>query len=325
MLSSPQQEVGADHRQPTRGLSTSWMTPDWKPKVAARDHLLAGCLSFSIFVFLAWITAVFNQHHLRATLSEMVHDWDTAEGKIFIPALLLPAIFFLISGYPYVLSNASVHDHPWGHAFVVLRHFCVNAGLILVAFVPTLAQTDTRARSIEVYIHSFGATLTFGSFLLSELFVLVYHSALGRDEAWWRLRALALMTAGLILCLAHKVLVETDVAAAYSEAWTFRYEMLVGAGLVTQCQLIWYFSDPEDDSRFRQLCFVPIATVPYLGALVIVGSDFCYRANQYALPWAALEAALLALATYGVLLFYDWLRGKFGPKPGTPITSYGAA
>jgi len=287
------------------------MNPDWKPQQAARDHLLAGCLSFSIFVFLSWLSAYFNGHHLHSTLSEMVHDWDTPEGKIFIPAMLLPAIFFLLSGYPYVLANARVEGHPYGHLVIVLRHFLVNSGLILLAFVPTLSKVDTHAHHIEVYIHSAAAALTFGAFIVSELFVLVHNKVLTPHEVSWRFRHLGVMTSCLILCMVHKALYTARIVGAYSEAWTFRYEMLIGAGLISQCQLIWYYSDPSP-SEWREYCFHLIAGFPYAGALIIVGSDFLNRRNQYALPWAAAEALALLMISAGVITIMQFLRVHYG-------------
>lgn len=290
---------------------TSWMTEDWKPPLACRDHLLAGCICFSVFTFLAWISAVSSGHHLKATLSEMVYDWDTAEGKIFIPALLLPAIFFLLSGYPYVLPNARVDDHPLGHTFVIMRHFFVNAGLVLIAFVPTLADVENRGQEIEVYIHSFAATLAFVSFVSSELFVLTCHPDLDKTELSWRQNALSLMTASTLMLAIHKtiLMLRVDVfLSVYCEAWTFRYEMLLGAGLISQCQLIWYFCDPEP-SVVKDYVFYCLACMPYIGVLVIICTDFAYRGNEYALPWAGLEIVSIVVLTFVVLFVFQRLRG----------------
>lgn len=264
----------------------------------ARDHLLAGCLSFSVFTFLAWLCAALNDHFLYATLSEMVHDWSTPEGKIFIPAMLLPAIFYLLSSHPYILPNVRAEGHPYNRVFVVLRHFFVNSGLILCAFVPTLQTIDSHAHQVEVYIHSLAATLAFGSFLAAELFVISCNRELTEDETRVRQWSLMVMLSCLILCLGHKSLVLVNFWSSYSEAWTFRYEMLVGSGLITQNMVIWFFSDPNPELREEKypLVYKILGALPHLGALGVVASDFLYRGNRYALPWLMLEVVFFILA-----------------------------
>lgn len=306
------------------------MAAEYATVVWARDHLFAGCVSFSLFVFLAWISAVFNDHHLHATLSEMVHDWNTAEGKIFIPALLLPAIFFLLSSYPYKLPTATVRDHKLGHVVVVIRHFFVNAGLVVVAFVPTIGegQLSSRAHSVEVYIHSAAAALTFLSFALAELFVLVCSNELHlRDgELKWRTWALSFMCACLILLGIHKALYTLHIVGAYSEAWTFRYEMLLGGALVSQNQLLWYFSDP-DPSHLKDQGFRWLAAMPYIGCITVIGTDFFSRNNQYALPWLIGECLALLVAwrvcTVAIAKARSWaLKGSEDNEAGNG--GYGA-
>lgn len=276
------------------------MATDIDDVIWARDHLLAGCISFSLFVFLAWLAAVFNEHHMVATLSEMVHDWNTAEGKIFIVALLLPAIFFLLSSYPYKLPNATVRGHRFGHVCIVVRHFFVNTGLVLVAFVPTIPLIQSSAHKVEALIHSFAAALCFGSFVLAECFVLLCSTTLGEVELRWRRAGLAFMLSCLALLGVHKTLFTFDIVGTYSQAWTFRYEMLLGGGLISQNQLLWYFSDPEvsreKDQGFLLMALIP-AVFPYLGGLVIVVGDFWARQNTYALPLAVMEVLFILLVT----------------------------
>eukprot|EP00747_Dinoflagellata_sp_TGD_P166440 gnl/TRDRNA2_/TRDRNA2_189223_c0_seq1.p1 gnl/TRDRNA2_/TRDRNA2_189223_c0~~gnl/TRDRNA2_/TRDRNA2_189223_c0_seq1.p1 ORF type:complete len:336 (+),score=54.44 gnl/TRDRNA2_/TRDRNA2_189223_c0_seq1:121-1128(+) len=301
-----------------------WMGPELGPVLASRDHLLAGCISFTLFVGAAWLCAVFNKHHLKATLSEMVHDWDTAEGKIFIPALLMPAIFFLISGYPYVLPNARVDDHPWGHFFIVLRHFCVNAGLVLVAFVPTIPEFDRRAEQVEVAIHGIAAALAFLSFILSEAFVFTFNTRMKEAEVKWRKFGIALMTSSLLLLAGHKLVYQMTLddpvgstghtMSFYCEAWTFRYEMLLGAGLIFQNQLVWHFSDPLPASCM-QCCFYAIAFLPYMGAVLVMTADFLYRGNMYALSWGAMELGLFTLFTVVMFFIFGCMRSCAGSKP----------
>lgn len=289
----------------------------------ARDHLLAGCLSFSLFVFLAWTCAVFNDHHKFSTLSEMVHDWNTAEGKIFIPALLLPAIFFLLSQYPYELSNASVMDHPYGHVFLVMRHFFVNIGLVLVAFVPTLDTVETRAHDIEVWIHSFAATLCFVSFTVAELFVLTEHKELTQAELAWRSRSIAFMCACMVLLVGHKTLYSFHIVGAYSEAWTFRYEMFLGGSLVSTNQLVWYFSDPEP-SPLKDQGFKVLAAVPYVGCAFVIITDFFSRKNPYGLSWMIFEALLVFVSYQICLSCIGSLRAKRQPGRDEQAAGYGA-
>eukprot|EP00927_Polykrikos_kofoidii_P059939 TRINITY_DN55028_c0_g1_i1.p1 TRINITY_DN55028_c0_g1~~TRINITY_DN55028_c0_g1_i1.p1 ORF type:complete len:361 (-),score=58.99 TRINITY_DN55028_c0_g1_i1:99-1181(-) len=262
-----------------------------KPSVAARDHLLAGCISFMVFVFLAWMCALLDNHFRKATLSEMVRDWDTAQGKIFIPAVLLPAVFFLLSGYPYVLPNARVENHRLGRAFLVVRHFFVNAGLILVAFVPTLDDASSGAHEVEIFVHGFAAALAFVSFAVSELFILVCHGKLHEGELLARSRSLSFMIACLILCFVHKMLATFQYHPEYSGAWTFRYEMLVGSGLITQNQLIWWFSGPNADEP-SAFSFYLFTMFPHLGALGMLSSDIFSRHLTDATHWMIGEAVL---------------------------------
>lgn len=260
----------------------------------------------------------------------MVHDWNTPEGKIFIPALLLPAIFFLLSSHPYVLPNTRVEGHPWNHYFVVVRHFCVNAGLILTAFVPTLAEMDNHAHTIEVYIHSFAATLTFGAFVAAEFFVLSCHKSLSDDERFWRKWQFAFMLSCVMLCCVHKAFVVFTFWLTYSGAWTFRYEMLIGSGLIAQNSLIWCFSDPTDEDALKNGYWCPglMATLPHIGATGIVVSDFFYRGNKYGMYWIFMELVFvaLAMAVNHNLLEYCRLTWKNWDKSLSPSASnYGAA
>lgn len=311
------------------------MTPtdaSGRPPIAARDHVLAGCLSFTVFVGLAWVCAVANDHHLKATLSEMVRDWRTPEGKIFLPALLLPAIFFLLSGYPYVLENAHAEPHPYGHFFTALRHFGVNSGLIIVALVPTL-DVELRENSApeyeaQVYVHTFGATLAFVSFVLSEAFVLScsrwFDNKDNAGELRWRTRSLSLMTACLLLLAAHKVLYLYNIHPKYSEAWTFRYEMLLGSGLITQTQLIWHFIDP-DPTPMKNKFFYVLTSVPYVGVLFVIAADFTYRANEDGAQWIIMEAALLAIVTCLTTFIYHRTRAwSSGGRDSAGGSGYGA-
>jgi len=264
---------------------------------------------------------------LYATLSEMVHDWSTPEGKIFIPALLLPAIFFLLSSHPYVLSNVRVEGHPWNHNFVVLRHFCVNAGLILTAFVPTLAEMDNHAHLIEVYIHGFAASLTFGAFVAAELFLLSCHKSLSDEERFWRKWQFAFMLSCAELCCIHKSFVMISYWMSYSSAWTFRYEMLIGSGLIAQNSLIWCFSDPRDKEEQAWRCPGFLAVLPHIGASGIVISDFFYRGNKYGVYWIFLEVVFisLAVAINHTILECCYEHGQKWEERKTSAPTYGAA
>ena len=147
-----------------------------------------------------------------------------------------------------------------------------------------------RFQAIEVYIHSFAATLAFVSFVVSELFVLTCHPDLDKTEVSWRQNALSLMTASTLLLAIHKTMLMLQVDVCLSvccEAWAFRYEMLLGAGLISQCQPILYFCHPEP-SIVKDCVFDCLACIPYIGVLVIICADFAYRGNEYALPWAGL-------------------------------------
>lgn len=257
----------------------------------------------------------------------MVHDWGTAEGKIFIPALLLPAIFFLLSGYPYWLRNARVDGHQLCHVFVIARHFCVNSGLILVAFVPTLDHIHSGAHRIEIFVHSFAASMAFVSSVASEVFVLVCHASLGQEELQWRLRALGFMVACIILMVIHKTLHESGVGGAYSEAWTFRYEMLTGSGLISQCQLIWHYSDPEP-TKLKERVFVALAMMPYFGVMIVISSDFFCRNNLDALPWAALEVASMSILMPMTVVLLETARASWQVDAKVPlknVSGYGTA
>lgn len=301
------------------------MPLELRPALACRDHLLAGCLSFSFMVLFAWLAAVADNHHLKATLSEMVRDWDTAEGKIFIVASLLPAIFFLLSGYPYVLPNARLdNSHPlFRQTTIILRHFCVNGGLILVGFVPTVDNTEERAQNLEAWIHGVAAAFAFSSFVISELLLLLLHAELPELELQWRLFALSLMIACSLLCICHKVLFEahaqTDLISfsAYSKAWTFRYEMLIGGGLITQNQLIWFFSDP-DPTSLKQKIFYALGVLPYAGCVGVIAFDFRYRDNEYGPEWALLE--MIVLSTLMVLCLLSLKKVRVAcQKKSSPI------
>lgn len=299
----------------------------------SRDHLMAGCVCFPVFVFLAWLCAVVNDHHLYSTLSEMVYDWSTAEGKVFIPALLLPAIFFLISSYPYRLGNARADTGPNDHFFVVLRHFVLNTGLILIAFVPTIPLIQSDAHLIQTILHGIAATVAFLAYAASETQVVCCNPRLFSDERKWRRRALAVTVACLILCGLHKLSFGfLEMFAKYSEAWTFRYEMLLGAGVMSGNLMVWTWSNPLLDDKKEDQGITPFfATIPYLGVIGIIITDFFSRDNRYGGPFLLIELAVLIGVVFATIILIESLGKRWEEQQKTLADaahappSYGAA
>lgn len=279
----------------------------------SRAYLLHGSVSFSVLIFLTYFFAVLDSRILEHThtLSLAVEHWTSAEGKTFVAALLITAILFLNSRYPYVLSNAHVDSHPWDHCFITLRLFYANILLILIAFVPL--YDSYHPWGLGVYpqlVHDCSAIGAFGLPALSELFVLVKHPGLGVLEFKWRCCALASFAASLLLFMAHMSLVHMQTSVNYC-GWSFRYEMLAGTFFIFQCKLIWYFSKPQRDATIS--VDVIFCMYPLPGLLVVIISDLFRRPE----PWLSIliEVFVLVLLTWLCFLIITRLRRPMDIQP----------
>lgn len=128
------------------------------------------------------------------TVSEMVHDPLSPQGKAFLGFELLAAIMLLVSWYPYELSNVYVavrhglfvaddDHHDEGHcdcggclgncfSWACMRHFLPALGLALVALVTTTPVYNRKSSNISwitVQIHSIAAAMLFGGYIIVEV------------------------------------------------------------------------------------------------------------------------------------------------------------
>lgn len=141
------------------------------------------------------------------TVSEMVHDSSTPQGKAFLGFELLAGLMILMSWYPYSLSNAYIGDRHTllttidgstrtdlhgdskrgvGQcipSWTTLRQFLPGVGLAVVALVsttPIYEKTDANISFITCQIHIIGATALFGGYILVEMQALFYAEPKGQ-------------------------------------------------------------------------------------------------------------------------------------------------
>eukprot|EP00929_Paragymnodinium_shiwhaense_P068969 TRINITY_DN34795_c0_g1_i1.p1 TRINITY_DN34795_c0_g1~~TRINITY_DN34795_c0_g1_i1.p1 ORF type:complete len:419 (-),score=62.96 TRINITY_DN34795_c0_g1_i1:351-1550(-) len=110
------------------------------------------------------------------TVSDMVADPATPEGKCFFAFCLTGAICILISGYPWKLRNVYVGDDhqigctgcPFGLTMLNLRQFLPPVGMLLVCCITVTRGQRTISESIAASVHTMGAVMMIGGYIFFE-------------------------------------------------------------------------------------------------------------------------------------------------------------
>eukprot|EP00931_Biecheleriopsis_adriatica_P038284 TRINITY_DN21941_c0_g1_i2.p1 TRINITY_DN21941_c0_g1~~TRINITY_DN21941_c0_g1_i2.p1 ORF type:complete len:404 (+),score=72.00 TRINITY_DN21941_c0_g1_i2:88-1299(+) len=118
-------------------------------------------------------------HNYRPqTVSELVHNRESPEGKAFFAFGLISAVCILISWYPTQLRNVYIGDDVvlcgcGGPTWQNLRQFMPPVGMLLVACIPTVPPVNrTVGDKITVCLHTLGAVMMVGGYSLCEIVAL---------------------------------------------------------------------------------------------------------------------------------------------------------
>jgi len=161
-----------------------------------------------------------GRHFHPATVSEMVRDYHSPEGKIFYAFGILASVCILVSAYPWCLRNVFIgHDHsrlirplcgsagerPIWVNLISLRQFLPPVGLMMVVCITVTTGPRTFCEAVAAGLHTVGAVLMFVAYIAFEFHALWWSPVLYVRglERWFRkwLAILALIcSVGFQLC-----------------------------------------------------------------------------------------------------------------------------
>lgn len=109
-----------------------------------------------------------------STVSEMVHDWNSPQGRIFFGFCLISAFCIFQSWYPYELRNVYTGDDKmWLCGFecywITYRQLVPTVGLLLLICVSTVPEeVATTTDQFSVIVHLTGAFMMFVGYIHAE-------------------------------------------------------------------------------------------------------------------------------------------------------------
>jgi len=112
------------------------------------------------------------------TVSELVHNQESPEGKAFFAFGLVAAICILLSWYPWQLRNVYLGDDVLlcgccGPTWQNIRQFLPPLGMFLVACIPTAPPVNRKFGDyITVGLHTVGALMMVGGYSVCEILTL---------------------------------------------------------------------------------------------------------------------------------------------------------
>lgn len=155
-----------------------------------------------------------------ATVSEMVRDPASPEGKVFFAFCMLGAICILVSAYPWCLRNVFIgHDHsrlirplcgragerPIWVSLVSLRQFLPPVGLMMVVCIEVTSGPRTFCEAVAAGVHTLGAVMMFLTYIAFEFHALWWSPVLkvcGAERVLrkWLAIAALVFSVGFQLC-----------------------------------------------------------------------------------------------------------------------------
>lgn len=121
-----------------------------------------------------------NYHPL--TVSEMVHDIESSEGKVFFACCMSGAICILISAYPLSLRNVYIGDElgfrirwcgkPLRVSLIQMRQFLPPLGMMLVCCITVTMGPRDFAATCAAGLHTVGAVMMIGGYIFFEIHAL---------------------------------------------------------------------------------------------------------------------------------------------------------
>jgi len=204
---------------------------------------LSGFLGF-VFAFLLGLIKYFEgatvfesgNGHFPATVSEMVHDTESAAGKCFFAFELIGAICIFLSWYPFELRNVYIGDDlktPLGVSWVTCRQFVPPIGMMIVACIPiTPAALADLSDQVTVGVHCLGALSMFVGYIFFEGRTLAWGVwkkasvplSINPREWWVRCVLLTGMFLGVCCFIAFQTILVLDLGLCCFDEWAPKEE-----------------------------------------------------------------------------------------------------
>lgn len=110
-----------------------------------------------------------------ATVSEMVHDWNSPQGRIFFGCCLIAAMLYMMSWYPFELRNVyagpeTISCCGFKCYWNTFRQLTPALGLILLICVSTVpAAQAVGPDNVSIQVHLLGASMMFVGYAVCEV------------------------------------------------------------------------------------------------------------------------------------------------------------
>jgi len=109
-----------------------------------------------------------------ATVSEMVYEWNSPEGRIFFGFCLISAFLIFQSWYPYELRNVFTGSEVIHRRFpvywITFRQMVPVVGLLMLISVSTVPSAlASPSDDFAVVVHLMGAAMMFVGYIVAEL------------------------------------------------------------------------------------------------------------------------------------------------------------
>lgn len=110
-----------------------------------------------------------------ATVSEMVYEWNSAEGRIFFGFCLISSFLIFQSWYPFMLRNVFTGSEVLCRRclpiyWITFRQMVPVVGLLMLISVSTVpAALATISDEFAVIVHLAGAAMMFIGYIVAEL------------------------------------------------------------------------------------------------------------------------------------------------------------
>eukprot|EP00927_Polykrikos_kofoidii_P051604 TRINITY_DN4539_c0_g1_i1.p1 TRINITY_DN4539_c0_g1~~TRINITY_DN4539_c0_g1_i1.p1 ORF type:complete len:380 (-),score=49.17 TRINITY_DN4539_c0_g1_i1:55-1194(-) len=135
------------------------------------------------------------------TVSEMVHDPLSEEGKVWTGFCIVGAVCILLSAYPFFLQNVYIGDDlpvPFTKTpAIYLRMFLPPTGMLLVCCITVTQGARDFSQKIAAGIHIMGATVMIGGYMVFEVHALWWSKVVTMKEKEQRIRKAIIIVCGI--------------------------------------------------------------------------------------------------------------------------------
>jgi len=112
-----------------------------------------------------------GRSYFPSTVSEMVHDPEKPEGKVFFAFCFVGAVMIFLSWYPMQLRNVYIGDDAelCGISWVTIRQFVPAPGMMMLSIITTVpAAKASITDDFCITLHLLGAAMLFVGYFVCE-------------------------------------------------------------------------------------------------------------------------------------------------------------